>query len=81
MSMPSSIKPGTKEHVVFCGLQRGWHNRFSAAAELGDSCLNTTVSVLRAKGVAIQQRRQKVRSRTGKLVSVNQYRVIRNPVR
>jgi hypothetical protein len=53
----------TKEVDVLRALYFGSLNRFEAERDPGDHCLNTTVSILRGKGVKLLDEWEKVPSR------------------
>lgn len=56
----STVKPGTKEHVVLSVLAEGKSlNRFEAI-RLHDTALNSTVSTLQGKGLFIHRERETV---------------------
>lgn len=54
-------------------------NTFQAQA-LGDSCLNTTVSILKTKGVNVQDEWEKVPNRFGTMSRVKRYWIEEEPV-
>ncbi|MCA8296312.1 hypothetical protein LGN19_21170 [Burkholderia sp. AU30198] len=70
-----SVKPlGKIEHVLL-ELRRGISlNRFDAE-RIGDHCLNTTISTLRAEGWPITGEWETVPTRFGKTVRVLRYRL------
>lgn len=69
----NTIKPGTKEHALCEALKHRSLNRFEAAKDFGDWCLNSTVATLSAKGVRIARRWETIPGRTGKPVRVLRY--------
>ena len=69
----------TKEHDVLLALLAGSLNRFEAE-RIGDHCLNTTVSILRQKGVGITGVFEVVPSRGDRgQTNVKRYTVDRTP--
>jgi hypothetical protein len=70
----SENSPVTKERRIFDTLKSGRSlNRFEAE-QLGDHCLNSTVSTLRKRGVLIVGQWESVPSRFAKFVRVLRYR-------
>ncbi len=66
----------TKKAAILEALRHGSLNRFQAE-RLGDHCLNSTVSELRADGHAILSRYEKVQTRFGRQVRVKRYFLVR----
>ena len=55
------IRQGTKEYEILNALVSGKSlNRFQAARDHFDSCLNSTISTLQSKGISIHRQFEKV---------------------
>ncbi|MEQ9002332.1 MAG: hypothetical protein RIE74_02085, partial [Pseudomonadales bacterium] len=71
---PIRLTPGTKEHLIHNALLHGSLNRFEAE-RIGDHALNSTISILRAKGYPIVSQAEKVATRFGRKVRVLRYSI------
>lgn len=65
----------TKLAMIEHHLRNGSLNTFEAI-RLGDTCLNTTVSNLRAKGINVVSDWESVPNRFGGMTKVKRYRII-----
>lgn len=54
-------------------------NRFEALRLGGDSCLNTTISILRSQGYVIGDQWEEIPTRWGRTVKVKRYRLLAGP--
>ena len=70
----SPCAPGTKATRIFEALRRGSLNRFEAEV-IGDHALNSTVAVLRARGVPVVGHWESVPTRFGKPAHVKRYSI------
>lgn len=68
----------TKKAAILEALRRGSLNRFEAE-RLGDHCLNSTISELRAEGHVIHAHAEQVPTRFGRNVRVKRYHLMRGP--
>ncbi len=67
-----------KYETIAEALTKGSLNRFEAE-QLGDHCLNTTVSDLKKRGFQIESVREKVKNRFGSETTVNRYWITSTP--
>lgn len=68
----------TKKAAILAALRRGSLNRFEAE-RLGDHCLNSTISELRAEGYLIHAHDERVPTRFGRNVRVKRYHLLGGP--
>ena len=68
----------TKKAAIVEALRIGSLNRFQAE-HLGDHCLNSTISELRAEGYLIHAHDEQVMTRFGRPVRVKRYSLLSEP--